>query len=84
MSAQYVFTAVVVLAWFYTLWSLHQAFRRQHARDLAAGRDPTPGALEDDAYRARWQRGEPAAPAPSVTRSRAVSTVVSSSTAKNR
>jgi hypothetical protein len=84
MSALYLFTAVIVLAWFYTLWSLRQAFRRQRARDLAAGRDPTPSALEDEVYRAAWQCGKPAATAAPVTQTRPLTAAVSDSAAKNR
>ncbi|MCU0755025.1 MAG: hypothetical protein MUE46_07880 [Xanthomonadales bacterium] len=56
MTALFLFTATVIVAWLYTLWTLHQAFRRQRERDLASGRESGP--LDDTGYRAFWHHGE--------------------------
>lgn len=56
MTALFLFTATVIVAWLYTLWTLHQAFRRQRERDLASGRGLGP--LDDTSYRALWHHGE--------------------------
>jgi hypothetical protein len=56
MTALFLFTATVIVAWLYTLWTLHQAFRRQRERDLASGR--ALGPLDDSSYRALWHHGE--------------------------
>jgi len=56
MIALILFTATVIVAWLYTLWTLHQAFRRQRERDLAADRGIGP--MDDAGYRALWQHGE--------------------------